>query len=31
MMREETGLKGLDSFTALFERFGVQMRMDIEE
>ena len=31
MLPEETGLKGLDSFTALFERFGVQMRMDIEE
>jgi len=31
MLPEESGLKGLDSFTALFERFGVQMRMDIEE
>jgi len=31
MLPEEAGLKGLDSFTALFERFGVQMRMDIEE
>jgi hypothetical protein len=31
MMPEESGLKGLDSFTALFERFGVQMRLDVEE
>ena len=31
MLPEESGLKGLDSFTALFERFGVQMRMDVEE
>ena len=31
MLPEESGLKGLDSFTALFERFGVQMRFDVEE
>ena len=31
MLPEESGLKGLDSFTALFERFGVQMRIDVEE
>lgn len=31
MLPEESGLRGLDSFTALFERFGVQMRMDVEE
>ncbi len=31
MLPEESGLRGLDSFTALFERFGVQMRLDIEE
>ena len=31
MLPEESGLKGLDSFTALYERFGVQMRFDVEE
>ena len=31
MLPEESGLRGLDSFTALFERFGVQMRIDVEE
>lgn len=31
MLPEESGLRGLDSFTALFEKFGVQMRLDIDE
>ena len=31
MLPEESGLRGLDSFTALFERFGVQMQLDVEE
>lgn len=31
MLPQESGLRGLDSFTALFERFGVQMRIDVEE
>ena len=31
MTPEESGLKGLDSFSALFERFGIQMQMDIDE
>ena len=31
MAPEESGLKGLDSFSALFERFGIQMQMDIDE
>ena len=31
MLPEESGLRGLDSYTALFERFGVQMNMDVEE
>ena len=31
MLPEESGLKGLDSYTDLFERFGVQMRIDVEE
>ena len=31
MLPEESGLRGLDSFTALFGKFGVQMRLDIDE
>ena len=31
MMPEESGLCGLDSYAALFERFGIQMQMDVEE
>ena len=31
MLPEESGLRGLDSFAALFERFGVQMRLDVDE
>ncbi len=31
MLPEESGLRGLDSFAALFERFGIQMRFDVEE
>ena len=31
MMPEESGLRGLDSYAALFERFGIQMQMDVEE
>ena len=31
MMPEESGLRGIDSFTAMFEKLGMQMRMDIEE
>ena len=31
MLPEESGLRGLDSYTALFERFGIQMQMDVEE
>ena len=31
MLPEESGLRGLDSYTALFERFGVQMQLDIDE
>ena len=31
MLPEESGLTGIDSFTALFEQFGMHMRMDIDE
>lgn len=31
MLPEASGLRGLDSYSALFERFGIQMQMDIDE
>ena len=31
MLPEESGLNGIDSFKALFEKFGLDMRMEIEE
>ena len=31
LLPEESGLRGLDSYSALFERFGIQMQMDIDE
>ena len=31
MMPEESGLRDVTSFTALFEKFGIKMQMDIQE
>ena len=31
MLPEESGLRGLDSFAALYERFGVQIQLDVDE